>query len=108
MMFRLVISEPAERDIESAYNWWRSNRSEEQANRWYVGIQQSIRALRQTALQCPFAAESRLHPSGLRQMNFGVGRRPTHRIIFVVEERVVKIVRVRHSSQQSLRVEDLE
>ena len=107
-MFRLEISEPAERDIYSAYDWWRSNRSEEQANRWYTEIHKSIQALRKTALQCPLAAESKLHPRGLRQMNFGIGRRPTHRIIFVVDEDSVRIVRVRHSSQRSLQEEDLE
>ena len=107
-MFRLVISAPAERDIESAYDWWRASRSEDQANRWYAGIHLSILALRKTALRCPPANESKLHPSGLRQMNFGIGRKPTHRIIFVVDDDIVKIVRVRHSSQRSLREEELE
>jgi len=41
----LVISEPAEADIQSAYDWWRLNRSAEQAERWFEGIYAIIRSL---------------------------------------------------------------
>lgn len=107
-MFSLNITEPAERDIRSAYEWWSQNRSAEQAERWYENIYHVIDTLRKMPLHCPHAPESKLHPSGLRQLLFGIGRRPTHRILFAVENDVVIVLRVRHTSQQDLSESDLE
>jgi plasmid stabilization system protein ParE len=107
-MYRLEIAEPAQADIQANYDWWRLHRSEEQAHRWYRGMHEAIRSLRQAATRCPQAPESELHPSGLRQLLFGIGRRPTHRIVFTLEENMVRIVRVRHASQRDLQSGDLE
>jgi plasmid stabilization system protein ParE len=106
-MHRLQISEPAQADIQSNYDWWRTNRSVEQAERWYRGVYDAIRSLRQNPERCVSAPESDIYPAGLREEHFGIGRRSTHRIVFTIEEGVVKIVRVRHASQQSLRPDDL-
>ena len=106
-MHPLQITEPAERDIRSAYDWWSRNRSAEQAERWYNNIYQAIETLRSKPSRCPHAPESNLHPSGLRQLLFGIGKHPTHRIIFTIEEDTVTIIRVRHTSQQDLEVGDL-
>jgi len=105
-MFRIRIAEPAERDIESVFHWWRDNRSAEQATRWYSEIHVSIDTLRSMPLRCPLCAETDLHPAGIRQLLFGLGRRPTHRIVFTVLEDGVTILRVRHVAQRSLREND--
>lgn len=106
-MYRLTITDPAEQDIQDAYAWWRDHRSEEQASRWYRGIHKAILALRSGADRHSRAPESDLHPTGLRQLLFGIGRRPTHRVVFAVENDVVLVVRVRHASQNALTREDL-
>jgi plasmid stabilization system protein ParE len=106
-MYQVVITDPAENDIETAYRWWRDNRSAEQATRWYRQLIPAIATLREMPDRCPFAAEMGIHPLGLRELHFGIGRRPTHRIIFTIEEFVVTIIRVRHAAQRDLRLEDL-
>ena len=106
-MLPLEITEPAEQDIRSAYEWWHEHRSPEQALRWYNNIYKAIEALRSMALNCPRAPESDLHPSGLRQLLFGIGKRPTHRIVFTIEAGTVTILRVRHASQRDLEPDDL-
>ncbi len=107
LMYPLHITRRAEADIESSYHWWLTNRSAEQANRWYQEIWMAIRSLRQSPERCRHASESDLHPTGLRELLFGIGRRPTHRIVFTIEEGEIRIVRVRHTSQRVLGEDDL-
>jgi plasmid stabilization system protein ParE len=37
-MYRVEITEVAEADIQSQFDWWRLNRSSDQAHRWYREI----------------------------------------------------------------------
>ncbi|MGD9721093.1 MAG: type II toxin-antitoxin system RelE/ParE family toxin [Pirellulales bacterium] len=101
-MYRLVISAPAEVDIQSAYAWWCSNRSTEQADRWYECIRLAILDLADRADQFAIAPESDLVATGLRQRNVGIGRRPTHRVVFTVTSEEVVVIRVRHLAQDAL------
>ena len=66
-MPRVIITGPAKRDIKNAHDWWKQNRSAEQANRWYHGILAEIKTLCQSAERCSFAAESDLLTQGIRQ-----------------------------------------
>jgi plasmid stabilization system protein ParE len=106
-MFLLQISQPAEQDILEAFQWWSLHRSTDQAQRWYQEIYNAINSLCMEALRCQHAPESDLHPSGLRQLHFGIGRRPTHRVVFAIDDNTVTIIRVRHTSQDSLIESDL-
>jgi plasmid stabilization system protein ParE len=107
-MERVVISAPATRDIEAAYDWWRTNRSEEQAHRWYCAIYTAIQSFRQMPERYSFATESDLLSQGIRQLLFGMGRSVTHRIVFAIDDNTVIVLRVRHSSQDSLPSRDIE
>jgi hypothetical protein len=53
------------------------------------------------------AIESDLLADGIRQLNFGIGRRPTHRILFAIDGLSVVVLRVRHASQDALSGDDL-
>jgi len=106
-MYQVVITRPAEADIRTAYEWWRDHRSADEARRWYENIFPAIDALRDWPEACPPAPETDLHPNGLRQLHFGIGRRPTHRIVFTIEGLEVIILRVRHTAQRDLRLRDL-
>jgi plasmid stabilization system protein ParE len=106
-MARVIVTGPAKRDIKQAYEWWANNRSVEQANRWYAGIQGAIRSLRTNPERCALAIESDLLVQGIRQLSFGLGRRPTHRIVFAIEDSTVVVLRIRHASQDALSTEDL-
>jgi plasmid stabilization system protein ParE len=107
-MHTLRITEPAEQDVRLAYEWWRDNRSAEQAERWYLGIREAIDSLRHSPDRCAFAIETHLLPQGIRQLNFGIGRRPTHRILYTISKGVVTILRVRHTAQDELRKQDID
>lgn len=106
-MHHVIITGPAKRDIQAAYDWWDENRSDDQAVRWYVGIHKAIYSLQQTPARCSLAPEGDLLEQGIRQLLFGVGRWPTHRIVFVIDSEDVVVLRVRHCSQDVLAFEDL-
>jgi plasmid stabilization system protein ParE len=107
MSYRILISGPAERDIRETIAWWGENRSSEQAQRWYDSIYPAIATLSEHPDRCPVAPETDLLPTGIRQLQFGIGRRPTHRILFTIVGQEVRVLRVRHSAQQNLTLDDL-
>ena len=106
-MPQLVVTAPADRDIQEAFEWWRDHRSSDEAARWYSQIVLAIETLRKSPEGCPPARESDLHPLGLRELHFGIGRRPTHRIVFTIDGDIVVVLRVRHSARRDLTVDDL-
>lgn len=107
-MFTLDVTRAAAADIQSAYDWWRANRSVEQADRWYTSILAAIQRLSDTAERCGIAPETDLLSTGIRQLAFGVGRRRTHRILFTIEHTTVVVLRVRHASQATITELDLQ
>ncbi len=106
-MYQVKITEPAKQDIRSSFEWWRINRSAEQADRWYRGIHKSITSLCKMPERCGQAPEADLLDGNMRQLLFGIGRRPTYRIVFTISDKVITILRVRHSSQDTLGSDDL-
>ena len=44
-------------------------------------------------------------PYEIRQLNFGLGSKPTHRLVYAIRRDRVVILRVRRLAQQSLDVE---
>ncbi|MEX0642687.1 MAG: type II toxin-antitoxin system RelE/ParE family toxin [Pirellulales bacterium] len=106
-MARVIITGPAQRDIQAAYDWWEANRSAEQAKRWYIGIHAAIRSLKNNPERCAMATESDLWTQGIRQLLFGLQRRPTHRVVFAIDGEIVVVLRVRHASQDALSPDDL-
>jgi len=53
------------------------------------------------------ALESDLLAQGIRQLNFGLGCSPTHRIVFAIDGSTVAVLRVRHASQSALSLDEL-
>ena len=106
-MPRVIITGPATRDIKRPYDWWKQNRSAEQADRWYKGIHVKIKSLHHSPQRYALAAESDLLADGIRELLFGLGRHPTHRIVFAIEGETVVVFRVRHTSQDALASDDL-
>lgn len=106
-MFEVLITPSAEVDIQRNFHWWYENRSQDQAIRWYQSIHESITTLKKFPERCPTAPEAELLGIPIRQLSFGIGSHPTHRIVFLIRAELVIILRVRHSSQQSLSDSDL-
>ena len=101
-MHRIQITEPAKADIEQAFRWWSEFYSPDQAALWYEQIFDAISTLRRMPDRCPMVPEPALSITGVRQLLFGVGNRPTHRIIFLIESDIVTILRVRHHAQDEI------
>jgi plasmid stabilization system protein ParE len=106
-MYTVLIAARAERDLNEQHDWWAANRSAAQAGRWYTGILASILKLERSPQSHPLADEVDIWPFAVRQIRFGLGRRPTHRVLFTVREKAVVILRIRHLAQASLTIDDL-
>lgn len=107
MKYTVVNTRRAERDLLAAAHWWAENRSPAQADRWLEAIHKKIESLAKSPLRCPLAPEHERFSTELRELHFGVRRRPTHRIIFTVAEDVVLVLAVRHVAQDELQADDL-
>lgn len=105
--YEVVITDLAENDIESSFLWWRKHRSAEQAERWLDSIYPVIASLSRMPERCSRIDEGYLYDGELRQLSFGLGKRPSHRIIFEIRNGVVEVLRVRHTSQRRLTIDDL-
>ena len=95
-MPRIQITEPAKADIQEAFAWWAENRSADQAAEWYERIFETIATLERMPERCPLVPEAGLSRSSVRQLLFGIGAHPTHRIVFQfdVDADIVTILRV--------------
>lgn len=107
MTYQVNVTGPAKDDIWRNYRWWGENRSQEQAVRWFLGIDEFVPTLANTADQHPLATEPVLKERGIRQAPFGLGRRPSHRIIYGVVDQVVVVYRVQAFKQDAIGVDDL-
>jgi len=108
MKRRVVITGPAETDVLSNHQWWADNRSAEQAVRWLEGIYDAMFGLATSADVHSLATETVLRKAEIRQASFGLGSRPTHRIIFSIDGNYVVIFRVRAFKQDEIDLEDLD
>ena len=107
MPLPVFLTDRAQRDIEDSYSWWAEHRSAEQAIRWRNACEQAIDALPHNAQQCPLSPESERFPAEVRQRHLGLGRRPSHRVIFTIRPDMILVLRVQHLAQQELSLDDL-
>lgn len=107
MSYQVNVTGPAKDDIWQNYRWWGENRSQEQAVRWFLGIDQFIPTLANTADRYAFATEPALKQLGIRQASFGLGRRPSHRVLFGIVDKTVIVYRVRAFKQDAIGTDDL-
>lgn len=103
MTFEISLTSRAKEDIERNFDWWAINRSKLQAEEWYLQLSVVLQSLTQTPNRCRRIRNDReLFGEEVRQLLFGTGSRPTHRIVFGVDGTQVMIYRVLHTSQSPL------
>jgi plasmid stabilization system protein ParE len=107
MTYQVVLTDRAHQDLLRARQWWAENRSLEQAQRWYDGFAEAIHSLAEAPTRYMLAPENNDLAYDVRQLNYGLGRRPTHRALFTVRPQEVVILRVRHLAQQQLAPQDV-
>ena len=106
MTSRVGITDQAFEELNAAYRWWATHRSPEQALLWYNGFLGAIKSLGDDAGRWPLAAENDDFPFEIRQLNYGVGRRATHRAVFTIRPDLVLVIRIRHLSQDVISADD--
>jgi plasmid stabilization system protein ParE len=97
----------ARQQLFEAARWWRDHRSAEQAARWLAGMQSTLAELESDAERFPLAAEAEAVGVPIRQIHFGLSHRPTHWIVFEVEDDRVVVHAIRHLAQGDLTPEDV-
>ena len=108
MTYAVAITEQAAREMEESAAWWAQERSVEQSERWYAGIRHAIMKVAEQPDRYPRAAEDGAFPHPLRELHYGLGSRPTHRVVFTILKEAVVVLTVRHTAMDRLRQADLE
>jgi hypothetical protein len=67
-----------------------------------------IKTLSHFPERCPLAPESAHFDVPIRQMFLGTGNRGTSRVLFVIMDKLVRVIHVRHGSMLPLGAEDEE
>ncbi len=108
MRYKVLLTDRAESDIDSALLWFREQRASDAGKRWFNLLTDRIQTLELHPDRCPVAAESESEYTGaeIRELSFG-RRQVQYRILFVINNKVVTILRVWHASRDSMAREDL-
>lgn len=104
MAFRVLLSAPAERDIEETVEFMVTN-SPEAASKWLNGLQESLASLEEMPLRHALIPEAAILGKPYRSLPY-----VSHRIVYRVDDQSaqVYIVRVYHGARKPLEEEDVE
>jgi plasmid stabilization system protein ParE len=105
MTHEVIITSRAEQEAQSNHDWWAEHRSAEQAARWYVEFLKAALSLEESPDRHAIAPENGRFPYEIRQLAFGIGRKPTHRLVYTIRPNEVMVLRVRHLAQQAIDME---
>lgn len=108
MNYEIIISSNAKRDIREIFQWWEEHRSARQAAKWYQTCLRSIESLTQRPERCAKSLEHREFTDTIRDRYFGLGSRPTHRVVFKIKGFRVIVLAVRHHAMRPLLPEDID
>lgn len=106
MTRQVVVTARAKKELYEAVLWWAANRSTEQAIRLMEGFESAIQNLAQDAERQPLISEAGTVPRELRQLNYGLGRRNTHRAVFEIRADKVFVYTIRHLAQDVITEDD--
>jgi plasmid stabilization system protein ParE len=98
--YNVIIEDEAEEDLKKAARWM-AQYSAEKATLWYFEISEAIASLEAFPFRCPLAPESKTHGAEIRHLICG-----DYRILFIVIDEAVHVLRVRHARQATLKPED--
>src|SRR5690349_14854781 len=102
MIYRVIVTPVAKYELREAYNFIRRD-SPAAASRWIKGARKTIRTLTRFPERCNMAPESASFLESIRELFYGSGNRGTYRILFVIRDRTVWVLHVRHGSMDQLR-----
>lgn len=106
MKYEVVLTRRAEDQLSAAAAWYQGE-APQIVDAWFAGFVKAIISLESNPRRCSLARESEAFPFELRQLLYGLGRRKTHRALFVVHQDRVVIHAIRHLSQRDVTIDDL-
>jgi plasmid stabilization system protein ParE len=101
MTYRVIVTPAAEYDLRAAYRYIR-RQAPRAARDWIRRARQNAESLARHPERCPLAPESASLGEPIRELFFGSGNRGTYRFLFVVLDKSVYILHVRHGSMLPL------
>ena len=93
MKYLVQLSPGVDEEILAAASYI-AHESEPSAEKWLGGIYEAIQSLRSMPERCGVIRENEEFKEELRELQY-----KSHRIIFVLEEQIVRIVHVRHAAR---------
>jgi len=107
--YRIVLLPRAEQQLYQAARWWSEHRSPKQAFRWLDGFEAAIAGLAKSPERHDTVHEIELYefPFKVRQLLYGLSRKPTHRALFEIRADVVYVHAIRHLAQEDVTPTDI-
>jgi plasmid stabilization system protein ParE len=102
MTHKVLLTPKATEDAEAIYRWIAGD-APDTAVDWYHGLLDALASLDALPNRCPLAREARTLRRDVRQLLYG-----NYRILFIIDGKVVRILRVRHGARRDLRRKDFE
>jgi plasmid stabilization system protein ParE len=101
MNYRVVITPDAETDLRQIYHFIRKG-SPRIATEWIRLARECANSLTRHPERCRLAQEHESFSQPIRQLLIGSGNRGTYRLLFLIEDRTVFVLHVRHGSRLPL------
>lgn len=95
--YEVIVQPRAEKDIEAVYRRL-AKRSPSAAEVWMEGVLAALDSLEEMPARCPLAPEAAFFKREVRHLLYR-----QYRLLFVIEERHVRVITVRHASRKPLR-----
>lgn len=97
----VFLTRNAERQLLVAADWY-AQHDRQVADDWFNGLVAALDALATHAERFSLARENDEFPFELREMLYGLGRRKTHRVLFVIRPDKIVVHQIRHVAQQNV------
>jgi plasmid stabilization system protein ParE len=78
---------------------WIAERAPAGAEKWFQGLLARIETLNRFPRRCPIAPEARKFGDEVRVLTYGKKTANVHRILFVIEGDLIRILSIRHASR---------
>jgi plasmid stabilization system protein ParE len=100
MSYQIIVLPTADEELQNAAHWI-AQYSPQKSTLWYFEAIQAINSLQNFPARCPFAPERKIFGIDIRHLLFD-----KYRILFVIEDESVLVLRFRHQAQRTLEPED--
>src|SRR5262245_15861370 len=108
MQFEVRVADAARFHARQIHAWYRErSRSDAVAEKWLKAFLQALASLQQSPERCPLARESVDFSYELFELHFGSGRRKTHRLLFRIDDTIIRVMAIRHFAQDDVTPDDV-